>query len=63
MTVEIGDYSFEGDSKFFNSMYKRILEVTPMTENFGKEAVELLVIELVRIKQELQRIIKSKIII
>lgn len=57
--VDIGDYSYDGDNKFFEAIYSRVLEVTPMTEGFGKEAIKLLAIELVRIKQELQRQIKN----
>jgi len=53
--LEIGDYSFEGDSKFFNSEYKAFAEVTPITKGFEKQAIELTAIELMKIKRAISK--------
>ena len=54
ITLEIGDYSFEGDGKFFNSKYKAFAEVTPITKGFEKQAIELTAIELMKIKRAIE---------
>lgn len=54
ITLEIGDYSFEGDSKFFNSEYKAFAEVTPIAKGFEKQAIELTAIELMKIKRAIE---------
>ena len=54
ITLEIGDSSFEDDSKFFNSEYKAFAEVTPITKGFEKQAIELTAIELMKIKRAIE---------